>query len=98
VTFHEAGVQGAGILRVKKCFLQFWLGAKQESTIYSNYPILPPFLDYLAVNANASQQPLHCSFIHLESIGCEQEAVFNMASLYGVQNPCLDVSEVAAAE
>jgi hypothetical protein len=81
VAFDKTGVQGAGILGMQECLLQFSLGAKKESAIDANYTIPPAFLDHLAKNAYTGQQSLHGPLIHLESIGGEQEAVLNAAAL-----------------
>ena len=97
VALDETGVQGAGILRVKECFLQFRLCSEQQSPIDSDHPILPALLDDLTVNAHTGEEPLHCPLIHLETVGCEQETAFTTPSLQGVENHSPDVSEVAAA-
>ncbi|MDA2935324.1 hypothetical protein MYX82_13425 [Acidobacteria bacterium AH-259-D05] len=55
MTFNKAGVESAGILGKKKCFLQFCIRAKKESTIYQNHPILPALLDDLTENTDANE-------------------------------------------
>ncbi len=98
MTFNKAGVEGAGILGVKKGFLQFCIRPKKESTIYLNHPVFPALLDDLTENADTNQEPLRCPLIHLKPVGGEQEAVLKNASLQGAENHLLDVSEVAAAD
>jgi hypothetical protein len=71
VALNETGVECAAILGVKKGLLQFCIGAKKESTLDTNHPILPAFLDDLTVKANPRQQPPRCPLIHLEAIGGE---------------------------
>ncbi len=95
MTFNKAGVEGAGILGVKKGFLQFCIRPKKESTIYLNHPVFPAFLDDLTENANTNQEPLRCPLIHLKPVGGEQEAVLNKAWLQAAENHSLDVSAVA---
>ncbi len=97
MALNEAAVEGTGIFGVKKCFLQFSLRAEKESAIHLNHPILPTFLDDLTVDANPGQQPLCCPFIHLKSVGGEEESVLNTAALQGGEDHFLDVSEVATA-
>jgi hypothetical protein len=55
VTLNKAGVEGAGILGVKKCPLQFRIRAKKESAIYPNHPVLPALLDDLTENAGTDK-------------------------------------------
>ena len=44
MTLNKAGVEGAGILGVKKGSLQFCMCAKKKSAVYTNHSILPSFL------------------------------------------------------
>ena len=54
----EAGVESAGILGMKQCFLQFCIRAQKQSTIDPDHPILPALLNDLAVNADTLEEPL----------------------------------------
>jgi hypothetical protein len=55
VTLNKAGIEGAGILGVKKCPLQFCIRAKKESAIYLNHPVFPSLLDDLTENTGTNE-------------------------------------------
>ena len=94
----EASIKSVGILGIKESLLQFRLCSEQQSTIDPDHPILPALLDHLTVDADTPESSLRHPLIHLETVGGEQEAVFNTASLQGVGHYFLDVSEVTETD